>query len=307
MSGRIHRPLGHIPSYSVRCPQPEYFRFVILDWVYQFRALPFEVLSAPLICTQVRGGDHQLCTPLRGAGAYMYLEDCLSRSLGRVICSGSRSSFWISAGTWEFTSILPVQSGSQQGLSCWGFSSSGYRSFASCGGSVTPPAATHSQFSPQTCSVGASVDGVIGSLTSMTYQVPLGVSGHDRTDLPQFNPQETMYSDKSLPGWGARLDFEYGIRQLASTVSRLGDLLVGVGGNPSGIASFHSSMEDPICSGDVPQSFGGCVHPQTTWHSIAESIRLYGDILLLRRLTNIRLRCRYVPGGLTVHAVRSSL
>ena len=193
----------------------------------------------------------------------MYLEDCLSRSLGRVICSGSRSSFWISAGTWEFTSILPVQSGSQQGLSCWGFSSSGYRSFASCGGSVTPPAATHSQFSPQTCSVGASVDGVIGSLTSMTYQVPLGVSGLDRTDLPQFNPQETMYSDKSLPGWGAHLDFNYGIRQLASMVSRLGDLLVGVGGNPSGIASFHSSMEEPICSVDVPQSFGGCVHPQT--------------------------------------------
>jgi hypothetical protein len=187
-----------------------------------------------------QGGDHPFCTPFRGAGAWI-LVACLSRSRSRVLCSGSRSSFWLSAGTWEFTSLLPVLSGFQRGFSCWEFGSGGYRSFASGGGSVTPPAATPSQF--------FSADLLCRRFCGWSHRqsdindlpLPLGVSGPDRTDYSPVNPPGTMSSDKSLPGWGTHLDFDYGIWHWASMVSPpwRTQYALGMSRNPSVVAAIH--------------------------------------------------------------------
>ena len=145
MNGCIPRPLEPILSYSVRYAQPEYFKSVILDWVYQFRALPFEVLSALVIFTRVMGVTAIYALRL-GVQVHMYLDDCLSRSLGRVLCSGSRSSFWIYAGTWDLRPLSTSHLGPSRTHLAGDSVLVGTVPLLSCGGSVMPPEATPSQF-----------------------------------------------------------------------------------------------------------------------------------------------------------------
>jgi len=60
----------------------KYLRFVILGRVYQFRALPFGIASAPLIFTRVMGALANYAHR-HGVRVHMYLDDWLIRSLSR--------------------------------------------------------------------------------------------------------------------------------------------------------------------------------------------------------------------------------
>ena len=335
----------HIP---IAVHSRKYLRFMILGRVYQFRALPFGVASAPLIFTRVMGVVANYAHR-HGVRVHMYLDDWLLRSLSRTTLLRDTQflmDLCVDLGlrvNVSKSSLIPQQDFVFLGIRfmtvpflCYPSEDRFQRLQVLLRGFLRRPALSAKMWMR-----------VIGSLTSMTSQVPLGALHrrpvqlwflahwrHPRlllqsipvgssvrqalrwwtvrshvmigASLSPFNPQVTMYSDASLSGWGAHLDsltasdsWPPRYRSYAINWLELKAIHLALGHFLPQLRDHHVLW---MCDNRTAVAY---INKQGGTRSQSLYV-LARDILLLCRTANIRLRCRYVPGNLNVHADRLS-
>ena len=210
----IHRPPGCVFHFPIAPRRRKYMRFVILVRMYQFRALPFGVPSAPLIFTRVMGVIANYAHRY-GVRVHLYLDDWLLRSLVRVTLLSDP----------HFRLYRSFVSRQRHGPVACCYSSACFSSGRPCRRccgetnrlSDIPGLSGSPRSAAQACAslVLAHWD----SRCPLLQCVPVGDSVRQALrwwasrahvlfgqTLSQFRPQVTTYSDASLLGWGTLLD-----------------------------------------------------------------------------------------------------